>query len=1096
MISKFKLTRSFLFYVVLLLCSLGSSKVFASHFAAADMYVQYVGTGINDLRYRVVLQVYKACEIGSIDLSPQETVYIWSQSAGINPSGDIGSGVTSNFFITVDTLGNNTNDTLDQLCPNFTAINSCRMPGSQWPAFVRYTYTDTVTLPQQASDWVFCWRNSARNGGINNLCNPSSQFINIKVGFNNLLRYNNSSPRFTVTPIPYLCINQPAAFFNGPVDPNGDSIRVVNTQPVGCTSLSSQATTCSPPSWTANSCTPANCGPAGEIPYATPCGPTAPVYPFSLTNPIASSTGYTVNALSGVATFTPTAIGKYVIAFHCNEYDRQTGMQMGYVTRDVQVSVLACNSPAPVIDSIPINVTGGLFSSTSGNVILGCPGTTFSFSMQAHSQSATNSVSLSADTTATPGGVFTVTNQGSGNPVGNFSWSPGYGDVGDHILLIQAVDSTCTNQQPIVFRSYLVVLIKVIAGLDAGPDKFGYCALNGAPIQLEASAGITGLNYTWTDISGGPAIGLNNPNIYNPLATVTHTTSYRVFTTQLPGNCKSVDTVTIFRDSSNTVTITSPTPKDPYVLCRPGYLPLTAVATGPAPLKNLLCGVTDTISCTYTDSSDIIPVNGNPSNTQSNYNSTPFYGYYNTCRHQYLIHKSDLLASGVHSSTIRSLSFKLSGFPNATVNNLKISLKCTSVNALDPTTGLLSGTVPVYTAPGPTVMPAAGGYVKFNFDVPYSWDTTQNLIVEVCYANSSTYTPVYTYYCNTGYTSCLYSYSYSGNICGSGTATYGPYSVNQIPLMRFNYCNADTVPFQFTWKSGTFLSDSTAADPLAYVPKTTKYYVSTAGRNGCKVIDSVEIYVPIHNTQVFPKDTAICSGESVILHARNSYTYKWYEDQYFNAATSLSCDNCADPVATPPATRDYYIVASDSVNCSDTFTIHVTVKPLPVVDILNNDTIIKFGQSVQLIGSGAYLYYWSPVASLDNPNIVNPVASPTEPTVYTLTGIGANGCRNFDSVRISIDYRDHLMIPSAFTPNGDGRNDEFRITNLTFQKVMEFRVFNRWGQEIFSTTDGRKGWDGSWKGVTQEMGTYNYIIRIGYPDGYVETYKGDVTLVR
>ena len=127
---------------------------------------------------------------------------------------------------------------------------------------------------------------------------------------------------------------------------------------------------------------------------------------------------------------------------------------------------------------------------------------------------------------------------------------------------------------------------------------------------------------------------------------------------------------------------------------------------------------------------------------------------------------------------------------------------------------------------------------------------------------------------------------------------------------------------------------------------------------------------------------------------------------------------------------------------------------------------------------------------------MNPIASPTEPTMYTVTGIGVNGCRNIDSVKISIDYRGNLFVPTAFTPNADGKNDEFKVVNLTFQKVLEFRVFNRWGQEIFNTTDPKKGWDGKWKGVDQDMAAYNYIIRVAYPDGYVETYKGDVTLIR
>ena len=124
-----------------------------------------------------------------------------------------------------------------------------------------------------------------------------------------------------------------------------------------------------------------------------------------------------------------------------------------------------------------------------------------------------------------------------------------------------------------------------------------------------------------------------------------------------------------------------------------------------------------------------------------------------------------------------------------------------------------------------------------------------------------------------------------------------------------------------------------------------------------------------------------------------------------------------------------------------------------------------------MLANGGYIYSWSPVSSLNNPNIVNPIATPTEATQYTVVGIGNDGCQNFDTLNVKIDYRDNLFVPSAFTPNNDGNNDLFRIKNFSFQKIFEFSVFNRWGQEIFMATDNR-GWDGTWKGVPQDMDVY------------------------
>jgi gliding motility-associated-like protein len=81
-------------------------------------------------------------------------------------------------------------------------------------------------------------------------------------------------------------------------------------------------------------------------------------------------------------------------------------------------------------------------------------------------------------------------------------------------------------------------------------------------------------------------------------------------------------------------------------------------------------------------------------------------------------------------------------------------------------------------------------------------------------------------------------------------------------------------------------------------------------------------------------------------------------------------------------------------------------------------------------------------------------------------------------------------------PNGDGLNDVFGVANFKFQKLLEFRVFDRWGKQIFETTNPAKGWDGTIDGKAANGDVYYYYIRLGYGDDYIETFKGDVTLIR
>jgi gliding motility-associated-like protein len=149
------------------------------------------------------------------------------------------------------------------------------------------------------------------------------------------------------------------------------------------------------------------------------------------------------------------------------------------------------------------------------------------------------------------------------------------------------------------------------------------------------------------------------------------------------------------------------------------------------------------------------------------------------------------------------------------------------------------------------------------------------------------------------------------------------------------------------------------------------------------------------------------------------------------------------------------------------------------------------------MAEGVRYYVWTPPATLDNPNISTPVATPVDSsTVYTVYGMNEHGgCRDTAMVRVDMEYI-YQYIPSVFSPNGDGLNDVFRVIHLQYQRLTEFRVFDRWGHEVFSTTDPAQGWDGKYKGEPQDPGVYTYLIRVGLPNGRYHTYKGDITLMR
>ncbi len=151
--------------------------------------------------------------------------------------------------------------------------------------------------------------------------------------------------------------------------------------------------------------------------------------------------------------------------------------------------------------------------------------------------------------------------------------------------------------------------------------------------------------------------------------------------------------------------------------------------------------------------------------------------------------------------------------------------------------------------------------------------------------------------------------------------------------------------------------------------------------------------------------------------------------------------------------------------------------------ILNKDTTIFLGDFVQIQSGNtcANSFSWSPTNGISDTNITNPEMSPTETTTYFINFF--NGfCSSLDSVTVYVlDPNnlecENLLLPSAFTPNGDGLNDEYGISNNFIIEEMEsFEIFDRWGEKVFSTTNKQEKWDGSYKNTILNPGMFLYKI--------------------
>ena len=160
------------------------------------------------------------------------------------------------------------------------------------------------------------------------------------------------------------------------------------------------------------------------------------------------------------------------------------------------------------------------------------------------------------------------------------------------------------------------------------------------------------------------------------------------------------------------------------------------------------------------------------------------------------------------------------------------------------------------------------------------------------------------------------------------------------------------------------------------------------------------------------------------------------------------------------------------------------------------DTIIAPNQPLYLQAVGGINYQWWPSYGLSATNISNPVAMVASDISYYLKASTLEGCESFDTINIKIYKGPDIYIPSAFTPNHDGLNDILKPFNVGLKRFDYFKIFNRYGDVVFSTNSNREGWNGKLNAKDQPTGTYVWIVSGLDYSGKTITKKGTVILLR
>ncbi len=284
------------------------------------------------------------------------------------------------------------------------------------------------------------------------------------------------------------------------------------------------------------------------------------------------------------------------------------------------------------------------------------------------------------------------------------------------------------------------------------------------------------------------------------------------------------------------------------------------------------------------------------------------------------------------------------------------------------------------------------------------------------------------------------------------------------------------------------------------LPGMYNVFFTVYNENGCT--DTLTKPIVIHPSPNINagNDTLICTGITSSLSATGGISYTWNNSPY------LSCFNCQQTVASPPTgSSTYFIVTGTDINgCSAKDSLLINVRPIivPQVSLTGNGRCYNYPipfygsqQNHDYLCMGSVKWNWD-FGDGQFSNEQNPVHLFTKEGSYIVSLSIQNSLLVKDTITVlsSDSCLKNIFVPNAFTPNGDGENDLVYLRTINATKI-NFRIYNRWGEEVFRTESLKEGWDGTYKGVKQTPQTFVYMAEVTFFDESEKTLKGNITLI-
>ncbi|MEO1260806.1 MAG: gliding motility-associated C-terminal domain-containing protein [Bacteroidota bacterium] len=302
-------------------------------------------------------------------------------------------------------------------------------------------------------------------------------------------------------------------------------------------------------------------------------------------------------------------------------------------------------------------------------------------------------------------------------------------------------------------------------------------------------------------------------------------------------------------------------------------------------------------------------------------------------------------------------------------------------------------------------------------------------------------------------------------------------------------------PYSYLWENGN--TQPTNTNLMA-----GDYTVSVTDNYGCEQINTINLTEPtVIEPDILFTDPNCDGLETGIISLENisggtpPYTYALGNNSFSENNTSY--ENLG------PGEYEFNVL--DANGCLETISENLNAPDIPTIE-LGDDLIVQLGCDILIPSvtnnSNIVNITWINTETLDCDNCLRPNAAPLNNTTYQVLVTSIDDCTTTDSITIVVDKIRDVYFPNAFSPNDDGINDIFFIgTGKAVSEIISFQVFSRWGELVYDgknlpINDPTAGWNGIFNDDKMDAGVFLWTAEIGFIDGVIERYSGDITLIK